>query len=81
MQIEANEDNLSTIQIINKGRSPALRHLAKTHRVSLAWVAEVCASDTIVLIHCPTDEQLADGFTKILERTKFDAFLAQLNIK
>ena len=39
--MKVQEDNMSTIQIINKGRSPALRHLAKTHRVSLAWVSEL----------------------------------------
>jgi hypothetical protein len=79
--IEALEDNMSTIQIINKGRSPALRHLAKTHRISLAWVAEVCSSDGIVLSHCPTDVQLADSFTKSLDRVKFDIALDQLNIR
>ena len=71
---------MSTIQIVNKGRSPALRHLAKTHRVSLAWVHEVCSSSGVSLVHCPTDVQLADSFTKALERVKFDAALLQLSI-
>ena len=80
VHIEALEDNMSTIQIVNKGRSPALRHLAKTHRVSLAWVREVCSSSGVSLVHCPTDVQLADSFTKALERVKFDAALLQLSI-
>ena len=75
------EDNLSTIQIIRKGRSPALRHLSKTHRISLSWVCEVI-NDTpgISLEHCPTNDQLADSFTKSLDRAKHQLALKQLHI-
>ena len=48
--------------------------------MSLAWVHEVCSSPGVTLVHCPTDVQLADSFTKALERVKFDAALLQLSI-
>ncbi len=35
------EDNEATRTVIRKGKSSVLRHLSKTHRVSLSWVAEV----------------------------------------
>ena len=78
--VVAEQDNSATIQIVKKGRSPALRHLAETHRVSLAWVSEVCSREGIRLQHCPTLLQLADGFTKVLDRLKFLNCLLQLNI-
>ncbi len=80
VHIEALEDNMRTSQIIMKGRSPALRHLAKTHRVSLAWVSEVGPSKGVTLLHCPTDVQLADSFTKALDRIKHEGALHQLSI-
>jgi len=78
--INAFEDNESVIKIMQKGRSPALRHLNKTHRISLGWTAEVCNSDSVSLKYCPTDEQLADPFTKPLDRVKFLIALSKLNI-
>ena len=74
------EDNSATIVIAEKGRSPALRHLSKTHGVSIMWIAEVCANPNNRIQHCPTLEQKADGFTKPLERLKFLGMLEQLGI-
>jgi hypothetical protein len=79
--IEAFEDNAATIQILKKGRSPALRHLAKTHRISLAWTSEVCESDGVKLNYVQTSDQLADSFTKPLERIKFAGALRQLGVR
>ena len=75
------EDNTATIVIASKGRSPALRHLNKTHRISIMWVAEVVNDPSIKLTHCPTLEQKGDGFTKQLDRVKFQSMLQQLNIR
>ena len=32
------EDNEAVIKMIIKGRSPAMRHLSRTHRVALDWL-------------------------------------------
>jgi hypothetical protein len=71
IHITAHEDNEATIKILSKGKSPALRHLVKAHRISLAWVAAVCDDDGVTLKYCNTNDQLADGFTKALDRVKF----------
>ena len=34
------EDNEAVIQMIKKGRSPNMRHVSRTHRVSLDWLFE-----------------------------------------
>ena len=32
------EDNEAVIKMIKKGRSPTMRHVSRTHRVSLDWL-------------------------------------------
>ena len=39
-QLYTFEDNVAVIQMINKGRSPNLRHGTRTHRVALDWLFE-----------------------------------------
>ena len=36
------EDNDAVIKMCIKGRSPALRHVARTHRINLDWLSELC---------------------------------------
>ena len=40
MPMDFLEDNTAAIRILTTGKSPALRHLDRTHRVSLAWLHE-----------------------------------------
>ena len=44
-----------------------LRHLGRTHGVSLAWLHEQTAVQGITVTHCDTAFQLADIFTKPYE--------------
>jgi hypothetical protein len=74
------EDNTATITIVEKGRSPSLRHLNKTHRISIFWVAEVLRNKDLQIKHCDTLLQKGDGFTKDLDRLKFNGMLGQLGI-
>ena len=48
-----------------KGRSPNMRHVARTHRVDLDWLFERIREDPGISIkHLPTKQQLADILTK-----------------
>ena len=59
------EDNTAVITMTIKGRSPALRHVARTHRVNLDWLFERIKQDMGVHIkYVGTKEQIADMFTK-----------------
>ena len=59
------EDNQATLQILKSGKNPALRHVARTHRVNLAWRSEVFRkSDQMSIEYCRTAEQAADIMTK-----------------
>ena len=33
-------DNVSMLQVMKAGRNPTMRHLGRTHRVSVAWLHE-----------------------------------------
>ena len=41
-----------------------MRHLGRTHRVSVDWLHEQFSSDNIVLLYENTDRQAGDIFTK-----------------
>ena len=59
------EDNQATLQILKTGKNPTVRHLNRTHRVDLAWLAERFKEDPhIDMKYCVTSEQCADILTK-----------------
>ena len=58
------EDSQATIQVAEKGYSKVLRHLPRTHIISLAWVSEVVGSSDCVLLYVRSEQQAADIFTK-----------------
>jgi histone deacetylase 1/2 len=65
------EDNEATIKIAKKGFSPKLRSLSRTHRVNLGSIHEEITKPDVHLDHCPTDEQVADIFTKNIDPQKW----------
>ena len=59
------EDNEAVIKMIIKGRSPAMRHVSRTHRVALDWLFDRINLDTKIQIkYIDTKNQLADILTK-----------------
>ena len=59
-------------QIIMSGYSLALRHISKTHRINIAWLAERFAEkDRYIVEYVRSEDQLSDGLTKPLPRIKF----------
>ena len=59
------EDNEAVIKMIIKGRSPAMRHVSRTHRVALDWLFDRINLDSKIRIrYIDTKHQLADILTK-----------------
>ena len=59
------EDNEAVIEMIMKGRSPAMRHVSRTHRVALDWLFDRIDLDPKIQIkNIDTKNQLADILTK-----------------
>ncbi|CAE8601403.1 unnamed protein product [Polarella glacialis] len=58
------EDNNTAISTIKAGYSNTMRHLGRTHRVSLRWMREVFQDGQCEIRRCDTLLQAADIFTK-----------------
>ena len=58
------EDNEAVIKMINKGRSPTMRHVSRTHRVALDWLFDRIKLDAKIQVkYIDTKNQLADMLT------------------
>ena len=59
------EDNEAVIKMTIKGRSPAMRHVSRTHRVAFDWLFDRINLDSkIQTRYIDTKHQLADILTK-----------------
>ena len=59
------EDNEAAIKMINKDRSPTMRHGSRTHRVAVDWLFDKINLDSKIQNRCiDTKHQLADTLTK-----------------
>ena len=60
------EDNQAAVQILRSGRNPSLRHIGRTHKISLKWLSEVLTNNPqfMRLSYCDTKDMCADIFTK-----------------
>ena len=56
-------DNQNMLHILKTGRRPTLRHLARAHRVSVAWLHEQHARENLELTYVSTDG-VAEGIFK-----------------
>ena len=76
------EDNEAVIKMIFEGRSPAMRHVSRTHRVALDWLFDRINLDTKIQIkYIDTKNQLADILTKAnFTRDEWNHLLTLLNI-
>ena len=57
------EDNPAMIRVATTGKNPTMRYLARTHRVSVAWLHEVCQMKEIRMVYEETRQMCADMFT------------------
>ena len=53
----------ATMRILQTGKAPTLRHIKRTHQVSIAWLHERIGDPQIELHGCITDVMAADIFT------------------
>ena len=76
------EDNEAVIKMIVKGRSPTMRHVSRTHRVTLDWLFDRINLDPKIQIkYIDTKNQLADILTKgSFTRDEWNHLLSLFNI-
>jgi len=63
-KLVVHEDNQAMIRIVETGKNIALRYLARTHRISIAWLHEVFQMDEIELLYAASASMCADIYTK-----------------
>ena len=76
------ENNEAVIKMIIEGRSPAMRHVLRTHRVALDWLFDRMNLDSKIQIKfIGTKNQLADILTKVnFTRDEWNHLLTLFNI-
>ena len=67
LTIVFHEDNQAMIQIMKSGKSDKLRHVGRTHRVSIHWLHERFQEPHYKLEYCESADQAADVFTKAFQ--------------
>ena len=58
------EDNEAVIKILQKGRSIALRHSHRTHRIGFDWLFDLMEKKMFYIKYISTKDQVADLMTK-----------------
>ena len=64
MCLEVYQDNQATARIMTTGRAPTLRHIKRTHCVSIAWLSDRILGPDISLNDCVSEAMAADILTK-----------------
>ena len=64
------EDNQAMLRVLETGKNPTMRYLARTHRVNVAWLHEVCQNDRVILGYEESSRMCADIFTKMFSDSK-----------
>ena len=72
------QDNKSTIQMVLNGTASGGK--AKHIQIRHFWMLDYIRDEELALKYVPTDEMLADVFTKPLHGDKFNNFVKALNI-
>ena len=57
-------DNQSMLAILKTGRNPTMRHLSRTHRVSIAWLHEQYHRNSFEFAFVRSEEMFVDLFTE-----------------
>ena len=79
--LDFHEDNQAMIRVWQTGRNPTMRHLGRTHRVSVAWLHERIAEPGIDLRYEMTHRQAGDIYTKAFyEALKWTAACLLINM-
>ena len=58
------DDNKARIGVVRLGRNPTMRHLERSHGVSISWMHEMFTRDYMYLAYEVTDRMAADIYTK-----------------
>ena len=64
MRITFHEDNQAAMRVMLTGRNPTMRHIGRTHKLDVAWLAEQLSGELFDIVYEVSTGQRADIFTK-----------------
>ena len=67
LKLIVHEDNAAMIRVMETGRNPTMRHLGRTHGVSINWLHERFLEDWNELVKEDTTTMAGDVFTKAFD--------------
>jgi hypothetical protein len=80
VNVEFHQDNCAVLQVLKAGYSAKLRHTGRVDKVNVASIAEALEDESSSASHCPTLDQKANGFTKIIPPNEWSMTLNQLSL-
>ena len=63
-RITLHDDNQAMLRVCETGRNPTMKHLGRTHGVSVMWLHERYHEEPYLFQYIDTDQQAADVYTK-----------------
>ena len=70
-------DNISTVLIL---KNPMFHGRTKHIKIKYHFIREVQQSNEVLLVHCSSENQLADIFTKPLSMERFEALKQKIGV-
>ena len=70
-------DNISTVSIL---KNPMFHGWTKHIKIKYHFIREVQQSNEVLLVHCSSENQLVDIFTKPLPMERFEAFKHKIGV-
>ena len=80
IEVRFHQDNDAVLKILKNKYSAILRHLNRVHRANVASICEILDDAVISAIYCPSAEQRANGFTKIIPPQEWVLTLKQMQL-
>ena len=70
-------DNISAVSIL---KNPVFHGRTKHIKIKYHFIREVQQSNEVLLVHCSSENQLADIFTKTLPMERFEALKQKIGV-
>ena len=80
IEVRFHQDNDAVLKILKSKYSAKLRHLNRVHRANVASICEILDDAVISAIYCPSAEQRANGFTKIIPPQEWVSTFKQMQL-
>ena len=79
-QVEATNIMCDNISAVSISKNPVFHGRTKHFKIKYHFIREVQQSNEVLLVHCSSENQLADIFTKTLPMERFEALKQKIGV-